>query len=213
MGSLGAAGAPAAGFLALGDSYTIGEGVDADGRWPQQLVRRLAADGLAPDEPMIVARTGWATDELAQAMDQAVLRPPYALVTLQIGVNNQYRGRNLDDFRDQFYGLLERAIDLAGDEPRRVVVISIPDWGVTRFAHEQARDTARIAAEIDAFNATARAVTLAHRACWVDVTALSREAGADGAMLTGDGLHPSAAQYARWVQAIEPVAKAALGVR
>lgn len=193
--------------LALGDSYTIGEAVAAHERWPAVLAQRLRHSGTPIDEPQIVAVTGWTTDELAQGMDTAVLLPPYDLVTLQIGVNNQYRGRPADDYRAQFAGLLERAIALAGDRAARVVVASIPDWGVTRFARAQGRDRARIAAELDAYNALARAETERVGARFVDITGISRR---HPELLADDGLHPSAAQYALWVEAIEPAVRAAL---
>jgi len=197
-------------FLALGDSYTIGEGVAEEGRWPMQLARKLRADGIAIDDPLIVATTGWTTDELSAAMDLATFEPPYALVTLLIGVNNQYRGRELANYRDEFAALLARAIALAGARSDRVVVVSIPDWGVTRFARESGRDTKEIAAAIDAFNMAAHAISIANDVAFVDVTAASRQAGDDETMLTDDGLHPSALQYERWTERILPVAKRAL---
>jgi lysophospholipase L1-like esterase len=197
-------------YLALGDSYTIGEGVAADGRWPEQLVAQLHKAGIAIGAPEIVARTGWTTDELSVAMDAHTFHPPYALVTLLIGVNNQYRGRDLDNYRKEFRALLERAIALAGANPAHVVVVSIPDWGVTRFGHGSGRDLARIARELDAYNAAnAQIATMLHVG-YADVTAASR-AGADHAdMLVGDGLHPSAAMYARWLETILPAARNAL---
>jgi lysophospholipase L1-like esterase len=197
-------------FLALGDSYTIGEGVEPDERWPAQLARRLQSRGIAIDEPMIVAQTGWTTDELGAAMDAARFDPPYALVTLLIGVNNQYRGRSADDYRQEFATLLARAIELGGGRANRVVVVSIPDWGVTGFAREQTRDAAQIAREIDAFNAAATGIVRSRGAAFVDITGRSREAGDDAAMLVGDRLHPSVAQYALWTQAILHPAAAAL---
>lgn len=189
-------------YLALGDSYTIGEAVAADARWP---VRLATALGIAP--PTLLATTGWTTDELARAMDAARFAPPYDLVSLLIGVNNQYRGYPLDGYRAEFRALLARAVALAGHRTARVLVLSIPDWGVTRFAAASGRDTAHIAAEIDAFNAAAQAETLAAGAHWVDITDLSR-AAADA--VAADGLHPSAAQYAQWAQRALPVASAAL---
>jgi lysophospholipase L1-like esterase len=203
-------GAPAAAplrLLALGDSYTVGEGVAADACWPSQLQRQLRDDGIAVDPPRIVAVTGWTTDELAAGMDAAALVPEWELVTLQIGVNNQYRGRPAVHYREEFAQLLRRAIALAGGRPTRVVVVSIPDWGVTRFAREQRRDGAAIAAELDAYNALARAETAACDARWVDITALSRQRPDE---VVDDGLHPSEAQYAAWVQSIAPAARAAL---
>ncbi|GAP65231.1 hypothetical protein MBSD_n0520 [Mizugakiibacter sediminis] len=197
-------------LLALGDSYTIGEGVEPVGRWPMQLAARLRAEGFAVADPEIVATTGWTTDELAAAMDAAAFAPPYALVTLLIGVNNQYRGRDLDAYRGEFRALLARAIALAGGDARRALVVSIPDWGVTPFARAQGRDAAAIAAAIDAFNAVNRAEAATQGAVWLDVTDLSRDRGDSAAMLAADGLHPSAAQYARWVERILPAARRAL---
>lgn len=194
-------------FLALGDSYTIGEGVADDGRWPAQLAARLRADGIDVAAPRIIATTGWTTDELSAAIDAAVPGPGWGLVTLLIGVNNQYRGRPASEYRAEFLALLQRAIGFAGDA-RRVVVVSIPDWGVTTFAAD--RDRAAIARDIDTFNAIARDETLRAHARWVDVTPASRAAGATPGMLVDDDLHPSAAQYARWVEAILPEARAAL---
>jgi lysophospholipase L1-like esterase len=195
-------------FLALGDSYTIGEGVDAGERWPAQLARRLGALGVAVAEPSIVARTGWTTDELSAAMDATTFAPSYDLVTLLVGVNNQYRGRALDNYREEFAALLARACNLSRTGVRGVVVVSIPDWGVTRFARD--RDAQSIAVAIDAFNRAARDVAASAGAAFVDVTATSREAGDADAMLVGDGLHPSAAQYALWTDEILPAAQRAL---
>ncbi|MHB1059826.1 MAG: SGNH/GDSL hydrolase family protein [Rhodanobacter sp.] len=196
-------------WLALGDSYTIGEAVAAHERWPAVLARRLRQAGASIGDPQIVAVTGWTTDELAQGMDAATLTPPYDLVTLQIGVNNQYRGRPADDYREQFAGLLARAIELAGDRTDRVVVVSIPDWGVTRFAREQGRDRALIAAELDTYNAIAGEASGRAGARFVDITGISRE---HPELLADDGLHPSAAQYALWTAAIEPAVQAALHI-
>jgi lysophospholipase L1-like esterase len=198
---------PAPTFLALGDSYSIGEGVPESGRWPVQLVARLHASHVELQAPRIIATTGWTTDELSAAMDDAGLHAGYGLVTLLIGVNNQYRGRASAEYREQFLALLERAIALAGDA-RRVIVVSIPDWGVTRFA--EGRDRAAIGHAIDAFNAIARDEAQRAFARWVDITGISRTAGAADDMLVDDGLHPSAAQYALWVEAILPQAEAAL---
>ena len=196
-------------FLALGDSYTIGEGVASHERWPVQLAARLRDMGIDIAEPQILATTGWTTDELAAAMDAAAFAPPYGLVTLLIGVNNQYRGRDVDEYRAQFRDLLQRAIGLAGGSAAHVVVVSIPDWGVTPFAAREGRDAARVAREIDAFNAAARAAALAAGSHWVDVTSISRTPVSRDE-LVADGLHPSGAQYARWVEAIMPVAVGAL---
>ncbi|HVI56917.1 MAG TPA: GDSL-type esterase/lipase family protein [Luteibacter sp.] len=194
-------------FLALGDSYTIGEGVPPEGRWPMRLVARLRERGIAIGDPRIVATTGWTTDELSTAMDAAHLRGSFGLVTLLIGVNNQYRGRSAGEYREEFLALLHRAIALAGDS-RRVVVVSIPDWGVTAFA--EGRDRAAIGSAIDTFNAIAHDEAVRAHARWADVTPASRAAVAKPGMLVEDGLHPSAAQYAAWVDVILPEAQAAL---
>ena len=194
-------------YLALGDSYTIGEGVPAGARWPTVLVERLRQAGVAIDDPRIVAVTGWTTDELAHGMDEASLAPPYDLVSLQIGVNNQYRGRAIEEYRAEFAGLLARALALAGHRPERVMVVSIPDWGVTRFAREQGRDAATVATALDAFNANAGEQAGNAGAHFVDITAISRQAPD---ALASDGLHPSAAQYALWVEAILPITRKAL---
>lgn len=193
-------------FLALGDSYTLGEGVAPDERWPAQLVARLRAEGIDIADPHIVATTGWTTDELRAAMEATDFAPPYALVTLLIGVNNQYRGRSIEEYCGQFRALLQRAVALAGGNAGRVVVVSIPDWSVTPFAAREAHDAAGVAREIDAFNAVACAEAAHARAHWLDVTTISRATGSR-AELVDDGLHPSGKQYARWVGAILPVAR------
>ena len=207
---VGSTSVSAASYVALGDSYTIGEGVAASERWPDQLAALLRNEHIAIDDVEIVARTGWTTDELSHAMDAHAFHPPYALVTLLIGVNNQYRGRDLDNYRVEFTQLLQRAINLAGNKPQRVIVVSIPDWGVTRFGKSSGRDTHEIAHQLDAYNAAnAQIATMLHCG-YVDVTAISREGGDRPDMLVGDGLHPSAAMYARWAAAILPAAKASL---
>lgn len=194
-------------YLALGDSYSIGEGVPEAGRWPVQLAVRLRREGVALDDPTIVATTGWTTDELSAAMDAASFTPPYELVSLLIGVNNQYRGRSADEYRDEFQQLLERAVALAGMRSERVLVLSIPDWGVTPFAHGSGRDVLRIAGELDVYNAIAREETGRRGAHFVDITGISRQ---HPALLADDGLHPSAAQYALWTEAAVPTALAML---
>lgn len=195
-------------LLALGDSYTIGEGVAASERWPARLAAMLRARGLTLADPAIVARTGWTTDELDVAIDPAELAPPYDLVTLLIGVNNQYRGRGLAEYRDQFRALLARAIGFAGGHAARVIVLSIPDWSVTPFAAE--RDRPRIAREIDDFNAVNRDEAARASARYVDVTVASRAAAGDLAMVAADGLHPSAAAYEEWARLVAPIAASIL---
>ena len=198
-----------ASFLALGDSYTIGEGVDAQLRWPAQLVARLREEGHFIDAADVIATTGWTTDELASALPTAQLRDRYDLVSLLIGVNNQYRGRDPENYRIECAGLIDFAIGKANGRAQRVMVLSIPDWGVTPFAAAQGADAERVAAHIDHFNAIARELSIARGTAWIDVTDISRGAGRD--MLTEDGLHPSAEQYALWAERVLPAARAVLG--
>ena len=192
-------------FLALGDSYTIGEGVAAAERWPEQLVSRLAADGIAVDLE-VVARTGWTTAELDEGVDAAVPVGPYDLVTVLIGVNDQFRGGYPDEYRVELAALLARAVGFADGDPGRVIVVSIPDWGVTPFA--AARGEIYVSGLIDAFNGVAREEAGRAGAAWVDVTSISRVP--DLALLAADGLHPSGAQYERWVAEILPTARGIL---
>ncbi|HET7704664.1 MAG TPA: SGNH/GDSL hydrolase family protein [Thermoanaerobaculia bacterium] len=190
-------------FLALGDSYTIGEAVAPDERWPALLAQRLELG-----EPEIVARTGWTTDELSAAIDAAKPQGPFDLVTLLIGVNDQYRGRNVESYRGGFTALLDRAVAFAGNDPRRVVVVSIPDWGVTPFAAD--RDRAQIAAEIDRYNGVNRDEAGRAGAHYADIGTVSREAASRPDLTASDGLHPSADLYRRWVEIILPKARLAL---
>ena len=197
-------------YLALGDSYTIGEGVAPGGRWPHQLAAALRAEGLALEDPLTIAATGWTTDELDAAIDAAAPPGPFDFTSLLIGVNNQYRGHPMDRYAVEFEALLGRAIGFAAGRPDRVLVLSIPDWGVTPFGAASGRDPGRIAHELDAFNAAARAACAARGVAFVDITPASRAAGATPAMLAEDGLHPSAGQYADWARLALPVARALL---
>ena len=185
-------------FLALGDSYTIGEGVPVDSSFPYQTVELLNKKGFKVSPPEIIARTGWTTDELMAAINNANLNPPYDVVTLLIGVNNQYRGRTRDEYGQQFRQLLEKAIQLTGNRNSRVFVISIPDWGSTPYA--QGRNREQIAKEIDEFNAVNRSITNEKSIVYLDITAGSKEALTDHSLVTMDGLHPSAKEYKRWSQ-------------
>ena len=195
-------------FLALGDSYTIGQDVDVEERWPVQLVRRLREEGVMVAEPEIIARTGWTTAGLSAGIESAAPEGPYQLVGILIGVNNQFRGLGLDEFRAEFVELLERAVALADDDPSRVVVVSIPDWGVTPFA--EGRDRVRVAIEIDLFNRASRQEAERVGAKYVDVTSVSREARIDWSLIGADGLHPSGKMYRLWVDLILPEARTAL---
>lgn len=194
-------------YLALGDSYTIGEGVDVAGRWPVQLATALQEAGIVVDSPQIIATTGWTTDELEAGIDAAAPQGPFDLVTLLIGVNNQYRGRSVEDYRTQFSALLQRALGFAGERAPRVLVLSIPDWGVTPYAVASGRDRVQIGHALDAYNAAAEAVCAEHDVAFIDITDLSRTYGGEAVMLVEDGLHPSATMYTLWTQRAFPVAR------
>ena len=197
-------------YLALGDSYTIGEGVADAGRWPVQLVQALRADGLAITDPQVIAQTGWTTDELDAAIDAAHLLPEYELASLLIGVNNQYRGRSVAEYREQFTHLLERTTGFVQGRRDRALVLSIPDWGVTAFGQQDARGQTQIAAEIDAFNAAAQEICRQRGIAFVDITGVSRTLGEQAAMQAADGLHPSALMYAEWTRLALPSARCLL---
>lgn len=196
-------------YLALGDSYTIGESVAESERYPVQLAKLLAKEGIAVADPQIIARTGWTTDELDAAIDKAAPKGPFDLVTLLIGVNNQFRGRSEDEYKKQFDALLKRAIGFAGGDAGHVIVFSIPDWGVTPFAKRF--DSAKVAREIDRFNAIAKEATEKAGCKYVDVTPISRKAPSDPSLIAHDGLHPSGSMYAEWSKAALQVAKGVLG--
>ena len=195
-------------FLALGDSYTIGESVAAAERWPVQLAARMRAQGVSMENPTIIATTGWTTDELAAGIERKGPQGPFELVSLLIGVNNQYRGRDVNEYRAQFAALLEQAIAFAGGDAQRVIVLSIPDWGVTPFAANRHRET--VSGEINAFNAVNAEETARLGARYVDITPLSRQAVDDPDLLAGDGLHPSGKMYTAWTELALPAALAAV---
>jgi len=194
-------------LLSLGDSYTIGEGVETHERWPNQLVDALRSRGLAVADAVIIARTGWTTDELSAAIDQSPPARRFDLVTLLIGVNDQYRGRTTADYAAAFRVLLERAIGFAADVASRVVVISIPDWGMMPFAAAQGRDPRRIAAEIDEYNVVNRTEALRAGAGYADITSLSRIVGRDRRFMARDGLHPSGLMYESCARLVLPIAE------
>ncbi len=197
---------PPLSYLALGDSYTIGEGVEPEGRWPMQLAHALRAQGIPLADPRIIATTGWTTDELSDAIDAAEPLGTFDFASLLIGVNNQYRGRDAAQYRDDFSALLDRAIGLANKRADRVLVLSIPDWGVTPFAIQSGRDRDQIARELDDYNAAACEACAARGVAFVDITPASRARGGEDAMLADDGLHPSAAMYSQWTQLALPEA-------
>ncbi len=193
-------------YLALGDSYTIGESVDEKDRYPNQTVKLLKANELEFEKPTIIAKTGWTTDELTKGINDAgIAGKTYDLVTLLIGVNNQFRGRSLENYESEFRTLLQDAIIFAKGNPNSVVVISIPDWGVTPFAVNRGSDQEKIAKEIDEFNAAKKSIAEQMNVHYIDITEEYREIGALPQMVVSDNLHPSALVYERWAKKIEQV--------
>lgn len=191
-------------YLALGDSYTIGESVPTTESFPNQLVSSMLNNAIPFLPARIIAKTGWTTDELEAGFEIANNTSPllksYDFVTLLIGVNNQYRGRTADNYKPAFEALLRKAIQYAGDKADHVVVISIPDWGVTPFAN--GRDRAQIAREIDAYNAVNKQVASQYNVQYLDITPWTREAASDISLLANDRLHPSGKEYKRWAESI-----------
>jgi lysophospholipase L1-like esterase len=187
-------------FLALGDSYTIGQGVADPERWPVKLAAALRAQGIPMGEPAIIARTGWTTGELLAAIENQPSQT-YDLVGVLIGVNDQFRGHPIAQYQEEFGTLLTAAIAAAG-RSEHVIVLSIPDWGVTPFA--EGADRANIAAQIDAFNAVNRAESLAAGVQYFDITPSTRPPVMDASMLAEDGLHPGGEMYALWVEQMLP---------
>lgn len=190
--------------LALGDSYTIGESVREKDHWPNQLAKLLEAEGIQA-EVTIIARTGWTIRELWDGIQSNPPEMTYDLVTLLIGVNDQYRGYDVNGYREDFRFMLGKAIEYAGGNPNHVIVLSIPDWGVTPFAAE--RDRKQISLQIDEFNAVNAEETRSANAHYVDVTTISRMAVNDNELIAQDGLHPSGKMYAIWAEKALPVAK------
>jgi lysophospholipase L1-like esterase len=195
-------------FLALGDSYTIGESVKASERWPVLLAELLRKEGKDVSDPQIIARTGWTTAELSAAIDAAKIAAPYDLVGLLIGVNNQFRGLKEDDYRKEFAALVKRAVGFARDNPGRVIVLSIPDYGVTPFAKNS--DPKSIGAAIDRFNTINKEEATKAGVRYVDVTPISRKATDDPSLIAEDGLHPSGKMYAAWAAQVKDEAVKAL---
>lgn len=183
-------------YLALGDSYSIGEQLPVYESFPYQTVQMLRSKGIHCTAPEIVAKTGFTSDELLAQIEQTKFLSSYDFVSLLIGVNNQYRGRATDDFEPEFTQLLQRAIDFAGGDPNKVFVLSIPDWGVTPFAEDRNRDN--IALEIDAYNNSCKNITALMGCRYIDITAAQRRDGNNEYFLAADKLHPSGKEYAKW---------------
>ncbi|MBP6025423.1 GDSL-type esterase/lipase family protein [Ferruginibacter sp.] len=196
-------------YLALGDSYTIGQSVTAAERFPAQTINILSKDSINFNVPECIAQTGWTTRNLISAVNTA---PPskttYDFVTLLIGVNNQYQGRSQAEYTAEFTELLNTAIQYAGNRTKRVAVLSIPDWGVTPFAN--GRDRALIALQIDSFNVINKQIALAKGVNYIDITPSTRMAATDISLVATDGLHPSGKEYNKWAVLLAAVIKSAL---
>ena len=190
-------------YLALGDSYTIGESVPLQKNFPHQTVSLLKKAGVNISEPTIIAKTGWTTDELQEQLSRTRLAGPFDFVTLLIGVNNQYRGRSSEEYAQQLEELLQQAIGYAGGNINHVIVLSIPDWGVTPFA--EGRDRAKIAKEIDVYNSINERISKQYKVHYINITPFTREAVKDKDLVAKDGLHPSAKDYARWAEKVKEV--------
>ena len=186
-------------YLALGDSYTIGESVGESERWPVQLAKALNNKGIKVDPPVIIATTGWRTDNLKNAINIAALKETYGLVSLLIGVNNQYQGKPVDQYKVEYEDLLKTAIQLAGGKKENVFVVSIPDYGYTPFGKSK---QGQITKALDEFNAVNKRITESYGIDYFDITTISRRGLADPELVASDGLHPSGKQYTLWVEKI-----------
>jgi len=194
-------------YLALGDSYTIGQSVTEPERFPKQTVSLLRSQGIKINDPKIIATTGWTTKNLIDAINTTTLQNNYDVVSLLIGVNNQYQGRSIDEYKTEFTILLNRVIQYAGSKSTHIFVLSIPDYSVTPFA--SGSDKAKIAAEIGQFNLANKTISFQLGVNYIDITPISGEN--DPSLIASDGLHPSGKQYKRWVDLLTPMIKNVIG--
>ena len=190
-------------YLALGDSYTIGEQVPEGYNFPNQVIRFLNEKGIAFQAPTIVAKTGWTTDELQMTLGNYSFLSKYDFVSLLIGVNNQYRGRDAIEYKEQFEEILKKAIELANGKKEHVIIVSIPDYSLTPFAKSMDRE--KISKEIEVFNGINKALSIQYKVQYVDVSSAFRENKDLVDLIAGDGLHPSQKEYANWAEKIVEV--------
>ena len=190
-------------FLALGDSYTIGQSVEVNERWPVQFLKELTATTNVIDTLQIIAQTGWRVDQLKEAMNSSDLEPPYGIVSLLIGVNNQYQGQNANDFRPEFIEILEKSLKLVENRTERLFVISIPDWGASPYGF--GFDRAKVSKEINEFNSVVKEESEKRGLRYFNITTISRRALTDRTLIASDGLHPSGKMYKLWVDKIIPI--------
>jgi len=195
-------------FLALGDSYTIGQSVTAGQRWPAQFAAELSNSGYAVDEVKIIAQTGWRTDDLQRAIQQQQPLTGFNLVSLLIGVNNQFQGGSIQTYTQQFDELLRAAISFAGNIPEHVFVLSIPDYAYTPYG----KQNVAISNQIDQFNAVNKSITENYKVRYIDITPISRNGINQPELVATDGLHPSGIMYGLWVQEIMKSVEKELGI-
>ena len=195
-------------YLALGDSYTIGQSVAENERFPAQTISLLRAQNISIKDPQYIAVTGWTTANLISAINSQNPQGPFDLVTLLIGVNDQYQGVDTATYRTRFTQLLNKAVELAGAKASHVFVLSIPDYSVTPFVPQP--DKARVRREVDWFNAINKHVTLQNNIAYVDITPSSRQAETNPTLIANDGLHPSGLEYKKWAEMVAPLVKQAL---
>lgn len=195
-------------YLALGDSYTIGQNVQLAERFPYLLTTSLRNAGYMFSEPNYIAATGWTTANLENAIGAENPPATFDIVTLLIGVNDQYQRKDTAEYRIRFTQLLHTATILAGNRPARVFVLSIPDYSATPFVPNN--EKARVSREIGWFNDINKQVTLQNKIVYVDITPLSRDANTDASLLANDGLHYSAKEHQKWVDLLAPSVKKVL---
>jgi lysophospholipase L1-like esterase len=186
-------------YLALGDSYTIGESVLESARWPIQLASILTKKNNKEVKTSIIATTGWRTDNLLNAIKIAKLKDEYDLVSLLIGVNNQYQDKSINQFAGEFEELLKLSIRLAKGNKENVFVVSIPDYGFTSFGQ---KNQSKISKEIDQFNDASQKIAAQYDIKYFNITDISRQGLDDPTLIASDGLHPSGKMYALWAQRI-----------
>ncbi len=189
-------------YLALGDSYTIGTGIEVENSWPNQLADSLRAKGFSIDTTQIIATNGWTTTDLKNGIDNEDLSSTFDVVSLLIGVNNQYQGLGLDVYRTEFRELIDQAITFASGDTSNVFVVSIPNYGVTPFA--QSKNPVIIRQEIQVYNDIARQISAEYSIPFLNITPISEQAEDDASLLASDNLHPSAKMYAMWIHEILP---------
>ena len=195
-------------YLALGDSYTIGEKVPSEENFPNQVVSILRKKEFDFATPRVVAKTGWTTDELQLGINKSKLETRYDFVSLLVGVNNQYRGREASDYKQEFESLLQQALKFAGNNPKRLIVLSIPDWSITSFA--EGKDRQMIALQIDEYNKINKQVADKYRVHYINITLRTRQAAANIELLAEDCLHPSGKEYKKWAVVVAAIIESEL---